>query len=184
MFTSPALLPEGTIPLRAQLEPLGDTRPESEKRALRAVTNISEQVTAVLLKDFRSAKLFEQLDMLGESHEPSDILLRGELVSFTWRSRDHVRSYLPPFLLMAFFGYPVGSNVGHVTIRLEVINAKTQQRLARYDKSDKTEAPYTAYNQVTYRESGGQELGEALRVVLESLKDALLADRQRLLGTR
>src|SRR3989338_9542795 len=76
LFEHTALLPEGTIPLTAQLVPLEDQRPEKEQKSLAHVQDLAGKVNAVLLRDFQRAKLFTQLSIKGESSQ-TDLLLRG-----------------------------------------------------------------------------------------------------------
>jgi len=95
LFEHTALLPEGTIPLTAQLVPLEDHRPEKEQKSLADVQYLAGKVNAVLLNDFQRAKLFKELS-IEEDSRPADLLLRGAIRSFTVQTVDYYYEYTPP----------------------------------------------------------------------------------------
>jgi len=179
MFQHTPLLSKGTIPLKAGIMTLTDDRPKDEQKALRNVSAVSDQVTAVLLKDFKDANLFQQLQLVSDSKDV-DVLLRGSVRSFYWRSSWNFILFVPYVSLVTLFGVPVGKNVGRVAVALDVVDPKTNQVIATYVKASGDERDYSIYQAQEYRAAGGEETGNAFRTVADQLQAAILADRDRI----
>lgn len=180
LFQHTVLLPKGTIPLRAGLTILIDGRPEKERKSLRNISGVTDQVTAVLLKDFHDAEVFNSIEM---TDNPSrvDVILKGEIRSFTWRSSWNIIIFLPYVSLVSLFGVPVGKNTGNVGIVLDVVDAKSGRIISSYAKASGDERHYSIYQAADYRVGGGEETSNSFRNVVGELQVAILQDRDRIL---
>jgi hypothetical protein len=180
MFQHSPLLPKGSIPVKAELTTFKDTRPTEEREALRNVSGVADQITAIALKDFKDARVFESIELRGELSEV-DVFLRGEVRSFSWDSAYNGLQFIPYVNLLAVFGVPTGKTTWKVALYLEVVNARTQQVIASYTRSSEDERSFTLYNATDHRASGGEEASNAFRVVMDDLQSAILQDRARIL---
>ena len=178
LFEHTALLPEGTIPLTAQLVPLEDHRPEKEQKSLAHIQDLAGKVNAVLLKDFQRAQLFQELSIEGDPRQ-ADLLLRGAIRSFTVQTVDYYYEYTP-LVIFAFLGLPEGYSWGQVALALEVVDAKNGAVLGAYEASSRQQRKVTIYDTGNWEQHYGEEAGESFRQTLEKLKRAILADRDRL----
>lgn len=180
LFQHAPLLPKGSIPVKAELTTFKDSRPTGEREALRNVSGVADQITAVALRDFKEARVFESIELTGELRDV-DVLLRGEVRSFSWDSSYNGLQFIPYVNLLAVFGVPTGKTTWKVALYLEVVDAKTQQVIASYTKSSEDERSFTLYNATDHRASGGEEASNAFRVVMNDLQSAILQDRQRII---
>ena len=179
LFQHTPLIPKGKIAANVGMEPLQDKLPESDRNSLKTIENVSEQVSYLVCKDFQDAGLFKSIKLDYNPNEV-DIVLKGELRSFYWRSGVTPTLFLPLIQIIHLLGVPAGKNTGKAEIYLELVNAKTGQTISSYDESSESRKSFTIYQWTSARTSGGEETSYALREVIDRLRDDILRDKGKI----
>lgn len=179
MFQEPPLTAKGTIPLKAGLLTLTDVRPPEERQSLREIEDFPDRITLELLMDLSEAQLFQTI---GHDTRGADVLLRGEIRSFTWKPRYNLLPYVPGFGIIADFGVPVARSSSTVELAIDVINAKTEERIASYTKAAKARRSYWVYRFQDFTAGSDRDTDSAFRQVVEELQNEILNDRERIVA--
>ena len=179
MFQEPPLENKGTLPLKAGLMTLTDVRPAEERQAFGDIEEFPSRVTLWLLMDLSGAQLFTSI---GHDSRGADVILRGEIRSFRWKPRYAWAPYIPGFGFLAAFGVPVAYSSGQVELAIDVVNAKTDQRIASYTKAASGTHSYWVYRYQDFTAGGDRETDSAFRRVVGDLQTAILADGDRIVA--
>jgi len=181
LFQHTPLLPKGTVDVVVGIEQLEDKRPEKEKKLMKSISELSQQVTWVLFRDFRDAELFESISLVYDPQKV-DVVVKGEIQSFFWKSDYSATTFVPIINVVHLVGVPCGESKGRVEIYLEFVNPKNGEVFASYTAASDSSKAYSLYESSSYHLSGGQETGDAFRVVAEQLRDRILADKDKILS--
>ena len=76
------------------IEKFEDVRPEGDKLATKNIPDLSEKVTAKVLEDFRSSKLFSDIDF-PPHHKKDDFILKGDIKRFYWKTKHNPIKFYP-----------------------------------------------------------------------------------------
>lgn len=176
-----------TISARIGMEKLIDKRPKSDRSATKRIVDIDEKVTAKLLEDFRSSKVFLDVDYPVQN-EKDVLIMRGEIRHFYWKDAPTNIGAIPVVGFSTWFGAPVGNISAVVNLYVQLINLKTGQVVAEYDKIAERKKAYNLYNygkqhgvhktddgtKVYYGQ--GTELTEAFWEVSKQIKESIISD--------
>lgn len=179
LFHHVPLLPRGTVDVKAGFDAFDDKRPQKEKKMMKNIPDLAEQVSSVVCRDFRDAELFDSIQM-GYTKDEVDIIVRGEIRSFFWKSGYSATTFIPYVNLIHLIGIPCGSNKGGVELYVELVNAKTGERIAAYNESSNSKKAYSVYQSMSHRVSGGEETGGAFRIVVDLLRKDILVDKEKI----
>jgi hypothetical protein len=182
LFQHTPLLPKGTVEVKVGMDYLDDKRPDKEKKKMSHISDLSEQVTSVVCRDFRDAELFKSIK-LGYNPDEVDIIIRGELRSFFWESGYSPTTFMPYLQFIHIFGVPAGTNKGRVEIYLQLVNAKTGEIISSYDEATDSKKSFSIYQSQSYRTSGGEETSDAFRIIVDQLRNDILLDREKILSS-
>ena len=166
----PSAKPDKTVNLG--VEKLLDNRPKDDKEATDAITDVDEKVTAKLIEDFRSSQIFASVDFPVEKKD--DLVLKGEIKRFYWKLSPSPIIFIPLLNLLMYFGIDIYNIESVAEFHIQLINPKTGQSLAEYNKSSTKAQSYTLYN--FKAGEAGAELAEAFREVSKQIKDAIISD--------
>jgi len=172
----PSLPTTETIDLRLGMEKLVDIRPEKDRSATKSIADVDEKVTAKLLEDFRSSQIFTTVDYPIQK-EKDDLILKGEIKRFYWKTSISPIAFIPIINLAIYFGAPMYNVEGVAHFHFQLINAKTENVVAEYDKMAIKKETYSLYN--FKAGEAGAELAEAFRDVSKQIKEAILSDIKR-----
>lgn len=179
MFQEPPLVGKGMIPLKAGLLTLTDARPPAERRSLREIEDFPDRITLELLMDLSEAQLFTSI---GHDTRGADVILRGEIRSFSWTPRYNPWPYVPAFGIIAAFGVPVARSSSQVELAIDVVNAKTDERIASYTKAASARRAYWVYRYQDFTAGSDRDTDSAFRQVVEELQADILKDRERIVA--
>ena len=179
MFQEPLLASKGTLPLKAGLMTLTDARPAGERRSFPDIEDFPERITLELLMDLSEAQLFSTI---GHDSRGADVILRGEIRSFQWRARYNWVPYVPGLAFLAVIGIPVAYSTGQVELAIDVVDAKTDQRIASYARAATDKHPYWVYRYQDFTAGSDLDTVSAFRRVVEELQAAILADGDRIVA--
>lgn len=179
LFQHTPILPQGTVQVKAGMEKFVDKRSEKEKKCLKNITDIADQITSVFCRDFRDAELFESVK-LGYDPEAVDVIIKGEIKSFFWKSGHSATAYIPYINLIHLLGVPSGENKGRVEIVLELVNANTGEIISKYSEATDSKKFFTIYQYTSHRGSGGEETSDAFRMIVDLLVKDIVADRKKI----
>jgi hypothetical protein len=179
MFQEPLLASKGTLPLKAGLMTLTDARPAGERRSFPDIEDFPERITLELLMDLSEAQLFSTI---GHDSRGADVILRGEIRSFEWKPRYNWVPYVPGLGFLAAIGIPVAYSTGQVELAIDVVDAKTDQRIASYTRAATDKHPYWVYRYQDFTAGSDLDTVSAFRRVVEELQAAILADGDRIVA--
>ena len=179
MFQEPPLANRGTLPLKAGLMTLTDARPDGERRSFRDIEDFPDRITLELLMDLSEAQLFSSI---GHDSRGADVILRGEIRSFQWKPRYGWAPYIPGFGFLAAVGVPVAYSTGQVELAIDVVDAKTDQRIASYTKAASDHHAYWVYRYQDFTAGSDRDTDSAFRRVVDELQSAILADGDRIVA--
>ena len=131
-----------SINIRVGMEELVDKRPKDYSSATRRIADVDEKVTAKLLEDFRSSKIFLEVDYPVQKGK-DEIIIRGEVRRFYWKNVQTVASGIP---FVTFLGVPQRKTDSEVNLYIQLVSSKTGHVIAEYDKTAKKGASYNLYN--------------------------------------
>ncbi len=179
MFQEPPLTGKGTLPLKAGLLTLTDARPAGERDAFRDIEDFPDRITLELLMDLSEAQVFTSI---GHDTRSADVILRGEIRSFQWKPRYNWVPYVPGLGTLAAFGVPVAYSTGQVELAIDVVNARTDERIASYTKAATAGRSYWVYRFQDFTAGSDRDTDSAFRRVVEELQTAIVNDRDRIVG--
>lgn len=179
MFQEPPLANKGTLPLKAGLMTLTDARPAGERQSFRDIEDFPDRITLELLMDLSEAQLFS---LIGHDSRGADVILRGEIRSFQWKARYNWVPYVPGLAFLAAIGVPVAYSTGQVELAIDVVDAKTDQRIASYAKAASDRHPYWVYRYQDFTAGSDLDTVSAFRRVVDELQAAILADGDRIVA--
>lgn len=180
--------PPGNETIRALvgMEKLVDKRPESDHSATKMIADVDEKVTAKLLEDFRSSRIFETVDYPVQKEDV--LIIKGEIRRFYWKEAQYTIIDIVGMGCPKFFGVPMGSLNAEVNLCIQLVNPETGQIIAEYDKFAKRKELYNIYNvskkHGLYKTDDGKkewsgqgtELAEAFWEVSKQIKENIIAD--------
>jgi hypothetical protein len=178
LFEHPPIYPKGTIEINAGIDLFKDLRPEKEKKLTKGITDLAEEVTSMVCRDFREAELFDSIRI---SYNPKkvDLIIKGQINSFYWKAYVSPTTKLPYIKYIHELGITSGKGEGEVILTLTLINAKTGKEIARYKEKSEKIRKFTIYQ----KRSTGGETGEALRQVTEKLITDIIKDKEKILSS-
>jgi hypothetical protein len=179
MFQEPPLANKGTLPLKAGLVTLTDARPARERQSFRDIEDFPDRITLELLMDLSEAQLFSSI---GHDSRGADVILRGEIRSFQWKARYHWVPYVPGLGFLAAIGVPVAYSTGQVELAIDVVDAKTDQRIASYTKAASDRHQYWVYRYQDFTAGSDRDTDSAFRRVVDELQAAILTDGDRIVA--
>jgi hypothetical protein len=149
---------------------LTDNRPEADKENTIRISDVPEKISARLLADINSSKIY------GDIHYPSRsgdmVIIEGSIDRFMWKYTPEPYAVIPLVNLILYFGVPSAHATGTAQITLEVKNAQSGKLLGKFTESASNTSTFTMYNR-NAGESGG-ELADAFREVVKKLKEDLI----------
>lgn len=175
-----------TISVRIGMEKLVDKRPESDRSVTKMIVDVDEKVTAKLLEDFRSSRIFESVDYPVQKEDA--LIIKGEIRRFYWEDAPTNIGAIPVVGFSLYFGAPTGSINAEANLCVQLINSKTGQVVAEYDKIAERKKLHNLYNYSkqhgAYKtEDGtekwsaqGTELAEAFWDVSNQIKESIISD--------
>jgi hypothetical protein len=163
--------------LRLGMEMFVDARPEDERSVIDSsavrITVPSEEVTAKFVDDLRSSQMLTAVDFPVQSTE-DHLIMKGEIRQFYWTFTTNPMLFMPIVNLSTYTGVPVDYGKGVVDIYVQVINSRTSQVMAVYDKYSVKMRGYSLFD-FKAREPGAI-LAQALSDASEQIQQAFLAD--------
>ncbi|MDP8252822.1 MAG: hypothetical protein P9X27_00260 [Candidatus Kaelpia aquatica] len=176
MYTHHPIFPKGNIALNAGMDLFQDLRPEEEKEHTERLSNLDEELTVLITGDLRDAELFNSIRITYQP-ENVDIIIRGEINSFYWKSSIAPTAKLPYIKYIHDIGIKSGAGKGKVAITFIVLNARDKTEICRYEERAKMERKYSSHE----AQSSGSETAEALREVVEKFIEKILSNKELIL---
>ncbi len=177
MYTHHPIFPKGRISLDAGIDLFQDLRPKEEKERTEGLSNLNKELTVLITRDLRDAELFDSLKITYQP-ENVDIIIKGEINSFYWKSSVAPTAKLPYVKYIHDVGIKSGAGKGEVAITFTVLNGRNNTEICRYKESAKMERKYSSHE----AQSSGNETAEALREVVESFIEDILSDKELILS--
>jgi hypothetical protein len=179
MFQEPPLPSRGTLPLKAGMMTLVDARPPEDRQTLREIEDFPDRITLEMQMDLSEARLFRSI---GHGLAGADVILRGQILQFSWKPRYNWVPFVPALGTLAAIGVPVSYSSGRVAIALEVLDARTNQPIASYVKAAVDEHPYWVYRYQDFTAGSDRDTDSAFRRVVEELATSILVDADRIVA--
>lgn len=172
----PSLPTTEQSPYRLGMMKLIDVRPPKDLVATDIIPDVDERVTAALLEEFRVSRMFAEVDFPA-SQSKEDLILKGEVKRFYWQASTKPIAYVPLVNVAILLGLDMYELEGLVTLHVQLVDAKTDQVVANYEKtSTRTGSASFYYSMMDYQY--GAELSDALRDVTKQIKEDMAADLQ------
>jgi len=164
-------MPQNTAKLG--MEKFVDSRPSDDKLATKNIPDVDEKVTSKLLEDFRSSRMFSDIDF-PPLRNKDGLILKGEIKRFYWKTKDNPIKFIPVVNLLLLLGITSCEIEAVVELKVQIVDAKTGVILSEYDKTSTKKDRATLYD----GRSGepGAELAETFREVAKQIKDAISKD--------
>jgi hypothetical protein len=179
MFQEPPLPNRGTLPLKAGLMTLVDARPADGRQSLKEIEDFPDRITLEVLMDLSEAQLFRAI---GHESAGVDVILKGEIRSFSWTPRYNWVPYVPALGTLAAFGVPVAYSRATVELTLDIIDAKSNQPIVSYTKAATGKNSYWVYRYQDFTAGSDRDTDSAFRQVVGELQTAILADGDRIVA--
>jgi hypothetical protein len=179
MFQEPPLPSRGTLPLKAGMMTLVDARSPEDRQTLREIEDFPDRITLEMQMDLSEARLFRSI---GHGLAGADVILRGQILQFSWKPRYNWVPFVPALGTLAAIGVPVSYSSGRVAIALEVLDARTNQPIASYVKAAVDEHPYWVYRYQDFTAGSDRDTDSAFRRVVEELATSILVDADRIVA--
>jgi hypothetical protein len=90
--------------------------------------------------------------------------------------------YIPGLGILAGFGVPVAYSTGQVELAIDVVDAKTDQRIASYTKAASGSHSYWVYRYQDSTAGSDRDTDSAFRRVVDELQAAILTDGDRIVA--
>ncbi|MDP8216302.1 MAG: hypothetical protein P9L98_03150 [Candidatus Kaelpia imicola] len=177
MYTHHPIFPKGNIALKAGMDLFQDLRTEEEREHIERLSNLNKELTVLITKDLRDAELFDSIRITYQL-DNVDIVIRGEINSFYWKSSVAPTAKLPYVKYIHDIGIKSGAGKGEAAITFIILNAKDNTEICRYKESAKMERKYSSHE----ARSSGSETAEALREVVEKFIEKILSDKELILS--
>ena len=94
MYTHHPIFPKGRISLDAGIDLFQDLRTQEEKANTENLSNLDKELTVLITRDLRDAELFDSIRITYQP-ENVDIIIKGEIDSFYWKSSVAPTAKLP-----------------------------------------------------------------------------------------
>ena len=159
--------------LNVGMEELVDKRPAADIKSTQNISDVSDKVTATLLQDFTTSRIFHELNYPPQRDKDS-LVIKGEINRFYWKYKPSPIIFIPFIGCLVYLGVPAGHATGICDISLQLTDAKTGAVVGEYNWTDTRKTSYTIYNMKTGE--AGTELADAFREVSEHLKEAIVSD--------
>jgi hypothetical protein len=150
-----------------------DSRPMDDKEVTKGIPDIDDKVTAKVLEDFRSSRMFAGVDFPAR-RDKDDLILKGEIKRFYWKTKHNPIKFIPIVNLLLLLGITSYNIEAVVELKVQILDAKTGAVLSEYDMTSIRTDTATLYD----NKSGesGAELAEAFREVVKLIKDGIARD--------
>ena len=169
---TPSLRVGQSIEGKAVFQQIQDVRSKRHRRSTREIPDCADKLTSKLVEDFRSTRLFNDVDYSPTPTE-ADFIITGRLEKFSWNVFYMPTYYIPVVSLIHVFGVPVVIFTGEAQLTLEVQAAGTASP-RRYTGSAKNKTSHTLYEYKSAQ--GGVELQYALRDAIKQIKEQITND--------
>lgn len=170
---TPSLREGETIQGRAVFQKIEDLRSKSHRRSTREIPDCAEKLTAKLVEDFRSTRVFTDVDYSPGSTD-ADYMITGQLEEFSWEAFYAPSYFIPVVNLIHYFGVPVVSYTGEaqLTLHVQPVGAASSHEHAG---TARNRTYHNIYEQKAAE--GGVELQYALRDAIKQIKEQISNDR-------
>ena len=157
------------------MEKFVDRRPVEDQEATKSIPDIDEKVTAKILDDLKSSRMFADIHFPARS-DKDDLIFKGEIKRFYWKTKHNPIKFIPMVQMLLLLGITSHNIEAVVELKVQIVDAKTGAVLSEYDKTSIKTDSGTLY--VNKSGESGSELAEAFRDVVKQIKDSLAADIQ------
>ena len=157
------------------MEKFVDRRPAEDREATKSIPDIDEKITAKVLDDLKSSRMFADVHFPARSNE-DNLIIKGEIKRFYWKTKHNPIKFIPIVQMLLLLGITSHNVEAVVELKVQILDAKTGAVLSEYDKSSIKTDSGTLY--VNTSGESGSELAEAFRDVVKQIKDSLAADIQ------
>ena len=155
------------------MEKFVDSRPAGDREATDYIPDIDEKITAKVLDDLQSSRIFADIEIPAR-READDLILKGEIKRFYWKTTHNPVKFIPFVNMLMLLGIP-SEHVEAVTeLKITLTDAKTNAVVGKYDKIATRTDRATMYT-TRFGESGA-ELAETFREVMKQIKGDFAAD--------
>jgi hypothetical protein len=169
---TPSLRMGETIEGKAVFQQIEDLRSKKHRRSTREIPDCADKLTSKLVEDFRSTRLFGDVDYSPNPAE-ADFIITGRLEKFSWNAFFSPTYYIPVVSLIHLFGVPVVSFTGEVQLTLDV-RAAGAASPRQYTGSARNKTFHNVYE--LKAAEGGVELQFALRDAVKQIKEQMAKD--------
>lgn len=169
---TPSLRMGQAIEGKAVFLQIQDVRPKKDRRSTREIPDCADKLTSKLVEDFRSTRLFSDLEY-SPSRIEADFIITGRLEKFSWNTHQAITSYIPVVSLIHLLGFPYVTSTGEAQLTLEVQAGETASP-RQYAGSAKNKTSYSYYEFKNVER--GVELQYALRDAVKQIKEQITKD--------
>jgi len=157
------------------MEKFVDSRPVDDKEVTKSIPDIDEKVTAKVLDDFRSSRMFAVLDFPASS-DKDDLIVKGEIKRFYWKTKHNPIKFIPIINLLLLTGITSYNIEAVVELKVQILDARTGAVLSEYDRTSTKTDSATLYESKSGE--SGSDLAEAFREVMKQIKEGIADDIQ------
>jgi hypothetical protein len=157
------------------MEKFVDRRPAEDQEATKSIPDIDEKITAKVLDDLKSSRMFADIHFPARNNE-DNLIIKGEIKRFYWKTKHNPIKFIPMVQMLLLLGITSHNVEAVVELKVQLLDAKTGAVLSEYDKTSIKTDSATLY--VNTSGESGSELAEAFRDVVKQIKDSLAADIQ------
>lgn len=169
---TPSLRLGQSIEGKAVFRQLQDVRSKKERRSAREIPDCADKLTTKLVGDFRSTRLFSDVDY-SPSPTDADFIITGRLEKFSWNTGHVFTAFIPVVSLIHYFGVPYVISTGEAQLTLEVQAGETSPP-RQYTGYGKNRTSYNIYELKNV--ASGVELQYALRDAVKQIKEQMAND--------
>lgn len=155
------------------MEKFVDSRPLDDREVTESIPDIDEKITIKVLEDLRTSRIFADIEIPAR-RESDDLVLKGEIKRFYWKTTHNPLKYVPLLQVVMLLGIPSEHVEAVVDLKITLVDAKTNEVLAVYDKTSTRTDTATMYR--TKSGESGAELAESFRDVMKQVKDNIADD--------
>jgi len=155
------------------MEKFVDRRPAGDQEVTDCIPDIDEKITLKVLDDLHSSRIFADIAIPARK-EANDLILKGEIKRFYWKTTHNPIKYLPMIQIILLFGIPSQYVEAVTELEIAFVDSKTNTVLVKYDKTS-TRTEYATIYKTKSGESGA-ELADTFRDVMKQIKDSFADD--------
>lgn len=162
---------------RLGVDKLRDQRPDEDRETTEHISDVDEKITSKLIDDLQKSNLFARVSYPPRK-DSDDFALQGEIRRFYWKASPNALIWIPIINLLIYFGAPAAVVESYVGLHVRLTDSKSGTVVGEYKKFASRQNSYSIYDNLQAGEAGA-ELADALREVVKTIKEEMLADLRK-----